>query len=45
MAGMHVTSASIAAMGVGGLLMEIPTRPRPRENGQPSHRAGRSGAC
>lgn len=31
MAGMHVTSAAIAAMGVGGLLMEIPTRPRPRE--------------
>lgn len=31
MAGMHVTAASIAAMGVGGLLMEIPTRPRPRE--------------
>ena len=31
LAGMHVTSASIAAMGVGGLLMEIPTRPRPRE--------------
>jgi len=30
-AGIHVTSASIAAMGVGGLLMEIPTRPRPRE--------------
>jgi len=31
LSGMHVTSAAIAAMGVGGLLMEIPTRPRPRE--------------
>ncbi len=27
----EVTSADIAAMGVGGLLKEIPTRPRPRE--------------
>ncbi|MGY6709619.1 MAG: NTP transferase domain-containing protein [Rhizobiaceae bacterium] len=31
LAGVHVTASSIAAMGVGGLLMEIPTRPRPRE--------------
>lgn len=30
-AGLHVTSASIASMGVGGLLMEIPSRPLPRE--------------
>lgn len=30
-AGLPVTSTNIAAMGVGGLLMEIPTRPRPRE--------------
>lgn len=28
--GVPVTSADIAAMGVGGLLKEIPTRPRPR---------------
>jgi len=26
-----VTGADIAAMGVGGLLKEIPTRPQPRE--------------
>jgi molybdenum cofactor cytidylyltransferase len=26
-----ITSADIAGMGVGGLLMEIPTRPQPRE--------------
>ncbi|RUS59998.1 molybdopterin biosynthesis protein [Pseudorhodobacter sp. E13] len=29
--GVPVTPRSIAAMGVGGLLKEIPTRPRPRE--------------
>ncbi|MCU0832774.1 MAG: molybdopterin-binding protein [Rhizobiaceae bacterium] len=29
-AGLRVTSRDIARMGVGGLLMEIPTRPRPR---------------
>ena len=28
--GVEVTSADIAAMGVGGLLKEIPTRPQPR---------------
>lgn len=28
--GLRVTGADIAAMGVGGLLKEIPTRPRPR---------------
>jgi molybdenum cofactor cytidylyltransferase len=31
MCGVPVTAASIAAMGVGGLLKEIPSRPRPRE--------------
>lgn len=31
LAGMPVTSAEIAKMGVGGLLMEIPSRPQPRE--------------
>ncbi|WP_353640993.1 molybdopterin-binding/glycosyltransferase family 2 protein [Mesorhizobium sp. WSM2239] len=30
-AGLDVTAADIAGMGVGGLLMEIPTRPQPRE--------------
>lgn len=30
-AGIDVTSEDIAGMGVGGLLMEIPTRPQPRE--------------
>ncbi len=30
-AGLDVTSRDIAGMGVGGLLMEIPTRPQPRE--------------
>jgi len=30
-AGLDVTGADIAAMGVGGLLMEIPTRPQPRD--------------
>ena len=29
--GLPVSSADIAAMGVGGLLKEIPTRPQPRE--------------
>ncbi len=31
-AGIRVTDGDIAGMGVGGLLMEIPTRPQPREN-------------
>ncbi|MEQ1942794.1 molybdopterin-binding/glycosyltransferase family 2 protein [Mesorhizobium sp. VNQ89] len=30
-AGLDVTEDDIAGMGVGGLLMEIPTRPQPRE--------------
>ena len=30
-AGLDVTANDIAGMGVGGLLMEIPTRPQPRE--------------
>lgn len=30
-AGLQVTSEDIAAMGVGGLLKEIPSRPQPRE--------------
>lgn len=35
-AGIDVTSGDIAGMGVGGLLMEIPTRPQPREIPSPS---------
>lgn len=31
LAGIPATAADIALMGVGGLLMEIPTRPQPRE--------------
>lgn len=30
-AGLDVTESDIAGLGVGGLLMEIPTRPQPRE--------------
>lgn len=30
-AGLDVTAGEISGMGVGGLLMEIPTRPQPRE--------------
>jgi molybdenum cofactor cytidylyltransferase len=32
-AGITITARDIARMGVGGLLMEIPTRPRPRDGG------------
>lgn len=35
-AGLDVTAGDIAGMGVGGLLMEIPTRPQPRETPSPS---------
>ncbi|WP_378942717.1 NTP transferase domain-containing protein [Mesorhizobium sp. ANAO-SY3R2] len=31
LSGLDVTSADIGGMGVGGLLMEIPSRPQPRE--------------
>ena len=31
MCGVPIGDAEISAMGVGGLLKEIPTRPRPRE--------------
>ena len=34
--GLEVTSADIAAMGVGGLLKEIPIRPQPRSAPQPT---------
>lgn len=37
-AGMDVSSRDIAQMGVGGLLMEIPTRPQPREAVAPAPR-------
>ena len=32
--GLRVTPADITSMGVGGLLKEIPTRPRPRRQGE-----------
>jgi len=35
-AGVAVTGNDIAGMGVGGLLMEIPTRPQPREATRPA---------
>ncbi|WP_311028260.1 molybdopterin-binding/glycosyltransferase family 2 protein [Mesorhizobium koreense] len=38
-AGVPVTEDDIAGMGVGGLLMEIPTRPQPREPAEPARRA------
>ena len=34
LAGIDVTSADIARMGIGGLLKEIPSRPQPRAGGQ-----------
>lgn len=37
-AGIEVTGADVAAMGVGGLLKEIPSRPQPREGGAPAGR-------
>ena len=47
-AGIDVSDVDIAGMGVGGLLMEIPTRPQPREmrprqraDARRCHRAGR----
>lgn len=38
LAGLDVSSATIAGMGVGGLLMEIPMRPSPRERAEPAAR-------
>ncbi|SMH49096.1 NTP transferase domain-containing protein [Mesorhizobium australicum] len=38
MAGLDVTADEIAGMGVGGLLMEIATRPEPRERPVPAAR-------
>ena len=38
-AGIPVGDADIAGMGVGGLLMEIPTRPQPRETARPAREA------
>ncbi len=35
LAGLDVTGGDIAGMGVGGLLMEIPSRPQPREARRP----------
>ncbi|MFH1794241.1 MAG: molybdopterin-binding/glycosyltransferase family 2 protein [Pseudomonadota bacterium] len=39
MAGLDVSAKDLAGMGVGGLLMEIPTRPEPRERPAPAPRA------
>jgi molybdenum cofactor cytidylyltransferase len=36
--GLPVTRRDITGMGVGGLLMEIVTRPQPRQDGQPAGR-------
>ncbi len=46
-AGLDVTASDIAGMGVGGLLMEIPTRPQPRETAVAAGRHGgpRRRAC
>ena len=47
LAGLPVSRADITGMGVGGLLMEIVTRPQPREEPQPEkgqqHRRGGAG--
>ncbi len=47
LAGLKVTRAELTGMGVGGLLMEIVTRPQPREKPgdrrQPQRRRGHSG--
>jgi molybdenum cofactor cytidylyltransferase len=39
MAGLDVSANDLAGMGVGGLLMEIPTRPEPRERPVPPARS------
>jgi molybdenum cofactor cytidylyltransferase len=39
-AGLAVTDAEISGMGVGGLLMEIPTRPQPREGRRQARHRG-----
>ena len=36
LAGLKVTSVDLTALGVGGLLMEIVSRPQPREGGEPA---------
>ena len=41
MAGVHVSAEDIMAMGAGGLLAEIPTRPSPREGKLKVQRAAR----
>jgi molybdenum cofactor cytidylyltransferase len=37
LAGLPVSRADVTGMGVGGLLMEIVTRPQPREDAEPEH--------
>jgi molybdenum cofactor cytidylyltransferase len=41
LADVPITTADIAAMGVGGLLKEIPTRPQPRAGATPTPEPGR----
>jgi molybdenum cofactor cytidylyltransferase len=40
--GLEVSSAAIMSLGVGGLLTEIPTRPRPRRHGETVPSANKS---
>ncbi|MPY69232.1 MAG: NTP transferase domain-containing protein [Alphaproteobacteria bacterium] len=44
-AGIEVTGADLAAMGVGGLLKEIPGRPMPRDRAAPRRRGARRPAA
>ena len=41
LAGLKVTRAELTGMGVGGLLMEIVTRPQPRDAGRPGRQPQR----
>ena len=41
-AGLEVTPSDIRRMGVGGLLVELPSRPQPREMPRPAPAAGRA---
>ena len=45
LAGLPVTRADITGMGVGGLLMEIVTRPQPREEPAPASPAASPRSC
>jgi molybdenum cofactor cytidylyltransferase len=45
LAGLHVGPAEVQAMGIGGLLKEIPTRPQPREETDDPARREKRIAC